>query len=138
MDSPVLTNFHEAKAFAAWKTLKEEEVGEADRRDVIGCFPPAHVGGDKLERRRHRRRSPTLGSCSRELALGLCFFMFVPVLFLACSPGMPSTKVGETHCDLRKTTSTLVPAFFAIHTAEAVSMVWLAVDARVLLAAAAV
>eukprot|EP00752_Nemacystus_decipiens_P010073 g8977.t1 len=31
LDAPVLTNFHEAKAFAAWKTLKEEEAlgGEA-------------------------------------------------------------------------------------------------------------
>lgn len=28
-DAPVLVNFHEAKAFAAWKTLKEAEVRPA-------------------------------------------------------------------------------------------------------------
>lgn len=28
LDAPVLANFHEAKAFAAWKTLKEKEVRE--------------------------------------------------------------------------------------------------------------
>ncbi|CAN0182009.1 unnamed protein product [Ectocarpus sp. 6 AP-2014] len=31
-DSPVLVNFHEAKAFATWKTLKEEEIFGEDGR----------------------------------------------------------------------------------------------------------
>eukprot|EP00903_Cladosiphon_okamuranus_P011249 g10612.t2 len=32
LDSPVITNFHEAKAFAAWKTMKEKEALGAEGR----------------------------------------------------------------------------------------------------------
>lgn len=37
-NSPVLTNFHEGKAFAAWKTLMEKEVCKANRPGMVNVI----------------------------------------------------------------------------------------------------